>query len=143
MLPEQNLELDAFFTGNVTISAILNGTEMASPVLAPEILITFGTLQTSATYIGLVFTMGNPIDVTAVMSTLLSTGSTLAVSVDANNDTFVSMTMAQSLAIDDGFIERTFEKTSFATADGGRIKLALTGTPAARPAIADLRAWTN
>jgi hypothetical protein len=142
VLPEQNIELTSFYTGNVKVNAILTGKERASPILSRDILIVFGTMQASGTYIGTSFTMGNPVDVHAEMSTWLPGGSTLSVQVDKNDDSWQNMTLTETTPIDEGFVEYSYEKTAFAAPDGGRIKITLTGTPAARPAIADLRAFT-
>jgi hypothetical protein len=46
------------------------------------------------------------------------------------------------VAIDEGFFEYTYRIAAHEAADGGRLELVLSGTPAARPAIADLRAFT-
>jgi hypothetical protein len=51
------------------------------------------------------------------------------------------MPLSLSVVEDDGFIEQTYDKASF-TAVNGRLRLTLTGTPAARPTVADLRAFS-
>ena len=143
VLPEQALELTSFFTGNAKVTAILSGTRTASPILGRDIMVAFGTMMSSGTYVGLSWTMGDPVDVEASMSTWLPAGSTMAVEVDAIDDAWSAMTLDSVTPIDGGFVEHTYSKSGFAAADGGRIKITLTGNPAARPAIADLRAFTT
>lgn len=141
ILPDQVWERDSFFTGTVNVKAVLTGNSKVSPVVSKSILMISGTLQNTGEYVSRSWTIGTAVDVRAIMSTKLPVGSTLAVSVDANNDTFAALTQLSASPIDDGFTEREYKKDPY-TAVAGRLKLVLTGTPAARPSVADVRAFT-
>lgn len=141
VLPDQVLERTSFFSGNVGIKAILTGSEKISPTVDRNILLISGTMQGSGTYISNAWKFGTGIDVDIMMSTKLPVGSSIAVSVDAANDTWVSAPQVEATPIDDGYIERKYEKASY-TAVNGRVRIVLTGTPDARPTVTDLRAWT-
>lgn len=141
VLPDQVWERNSFFTGSVAISAILTGSSKISPVLGSDILVISGTMQANGVYVSDAWKMGTAVKVDAVMSTKLPVGSALTVECDAANGSWQSMPLSLSVVEDDGFIEQTYEKTSF-TAVKGRLRLTLTGTPAARPTVADLRAYT-
>lgn len=139
--PGQTLELTDYYTGNVTLKAILTGTTTASPILSQDIVVALGTLKTTGIYVGRLFDMGNPVNMEAVLSTFLPVGSALTVAFDQGTGTFGNATLYTSTPIDQGFIERVYRKDTHSAANGGRIKLTLTGTPAARPSLADLRAY--
>lgn len=139
--PYQNYQRTDYYTGNVTVKAILTGTTMASPVVAKDITLISGKIRTSATYVSTAWPMGTGVRIDAAMSTKLPVGSALAAEVDAANDVWAAMTLASSAPIDDGFTEQTFTKTGHTAANGGRLKLTLTGGPNARPQIGDLRAY--
>lgn len=139
---EQTLELTSFFTGTVTVSAVLTGDARVSPVLSRDINIVFGTMKASGRYVGLGFTMGDPVQLDIVFSGLLPSGSAVSVAADGNDDVWTAATLITSVPIDDGFTEYTYRIPAHSAPDGGRVRIDVTGTPAARPAIADLRAFT-
>lgn len=136
--PNQPLRLDAFYTGDITIRAILAGSRTISPILFPRVLAVVGTLQTTGTYVSRAFTMGDGIRLTARMKTSLPTGSTLKVEYDKADDTWVEIPLDSAQAIEQGWQERRFDADPI-TATHGRLRLTLTGNPAARPVVSDLR----
>jgi hypothetical protein len=142
ILPDQVWERSSFFTGDVTIRAILTGTATISPIVGRSILAIFGTMRASGTYVTNAFAMGADVRLDAIMSTKLPVGSSLTVEADAGDDSWQAVALSTSSPIDGGFIERTYSRPSHAAADGGRLRLTLTGTPAARPSVADLRAFS-
>ena len=142
VLPDQVWERSSFFTGNVTIRAILTGTAMISPIVGRNLLAIFGTMRASGTYVTNAFAMGADVRLDAIMSTKLPVGSSLTLEADAGDDNWQAVALATSSPIDGGFIERTYSRPSHAAADGGRLKLTLTGSPAARPTVADFRTFS-
>jgi hypothetical protein len=136
---DQPLQLTEFVTETVEIRAILTGTEKASPVLFPDALLVSGQLQTSGTYISRAFEMGSAIRMSAFLKSRLPAGSTLTVEIDAGDDDWEAVAQFSSTALNDGWTEREFRKTPY-TATTGRLRLTLTGTPAARPVLSDMRA---
>jgi hypothetical protein len=141
VLPDQVLERTSFFTGNVTIKAILSGSTTLSPVVGKDLLAIFGTMQANGVYVSDAWAMGTAIKLDAVMSLKLPVGSSLLVEADPTTNVWTTLPQIAAIAIDGGYTETTFEKTPY-TAPLGRLRLTLTGTPAARPTVADLRAWT-
>lgn len=140
--PDQVYERTSFFTGAVKIRAVLTGNARVSPVVDKDLLAIFGTMQDTGEYISRAFDIGTAVDVTAFMSTKLPVGSSLSVYVDASNDAWTALTQTTATIIDGGFTEREYHKNPYTAALGGRIRLVLTGSPAARPTVADLRAFT-
>lgn len=141
-LPGQVLERASYFTGDVVVKAILNGTSRVSPTLASDVVLVAGEMQTEGTYISRAFPMGASAEVTVILSALLPVGSDLTVEVDAADDNWSAMALQNATVIDRGFVEREYRISSHAAANGGRIRITMTGTPEARPSIADLRAFS-
>lgn len=139
--PGQVWERQSFFSGNVALRAILTGTEKVSPIMGRDVLAILGTMQASGVYVSRAFAMGTAVRLDAVMKTKLPVGSTLLVENDAANDVFQTLPQVSAEALADGSLERTFSDASY-TAVQGRIRLTLTGTPAARPSVNDLRAFS-
>ena len=143
VLPDQVWERTSYFTGSLTVRAILTGSATVSPVVGRDILLILGTMQEDGVYISRGFTFGADVRLDVVASTKLPVGSSLVVEADALDDDWETVSQTLATPIDLGFVERTYSEASIAAPLGGRIKLTLTGTPAARPSVADLRAWTS
>ena len=139
---DQSLELAGPYTGPVYIKALLSGTATASPILAPEILVISGTIADTGFYTGKVFAMGSSTSIGLAFSAWLPNGSTVEVSVDDGAGTFTNMTLVSSVQIDEGFVEQNWTISGHNAPNGGRPRLKLTGSASARPAIADLRAYS-
>ncbi|MBP1852115.1 DUF4815 domain-containing protein [Rhizobium halophytocola] len=139
---DQTLELTAKYSGTVKVSAVLIGSERASPVLSRDIAVIFGTLRSSGRYVGLPFTMGDPARIDIMFSGYLPPGAGVAVAADAKDDAWTAATLVNAVPIDDGFTEYTYRIEEHTASQGGRVRLDLTGTPAGRPAIADLRTFS-
>lgn len=139
---DQTLELDAYFTGTVSVTAVLTGNARVSPLLSRDVAVIFGKMKATGRYVGLSFSMGDPVRLDIIFSGLLPSGSSVAVRADAENDTWVNATLISAVPIEDGFSEYTYRIAAHSAPDGGRVRLDLTGTPASRPAISDLRCFT-
>lgn len=139
--PDQTWERTSYFTGNVTIKAILIGTEHISPILQPSIMALFGKMRASGTYVSRAFEFGTNVRVDAMMKTKIPIGATITVEKDAANDAWSSLPLTVSEVMGDGWIDQTFHVNSY-TAVQGRLRITLTGTPAARPSVSFLRAFT-
>ncbi|WP_336801720.1 DUF4815 domain-containing protein [Kaistia sp. MMO-174] len=141
LLPDQVYEFTEYVTEIVQLRAVLKGTEKASPVLFPGVQLIAGTLRATGTYISRSMTMGTGVRVATNLATKLPAGSTLKIEHDANNGVWTEATFAAQSLLDEGWIEREYAKNPY-TAVEGRLRLTLTGTPAARPSVADLRSWS-
>lgn len=137
----QKVPFSDFVNETVTLRAVLTGTAKLSPVLYPGARLIAGRIRTSGTYISRIFPMGTAITVRALFAALLPAGASIAVDVDAGNGTWVSMGNLSSTILGGGWTEPLHEKTSYTAANGGRVRLTLTGGPGARPFAARLRAF--
>lgn len=133
--PNQPLERDSFFTGELKVALILTGTEDVSPIVQRDVVLMLGTLQTEGTYIGNAFPVGGNKTIDAGGSVLIPNGSTVKYEVDAADDNWIELDQVSQTAIDRGYFEREYEKTGLTLNPNGRLKITLTGTPAARPAV--------
>ena len=116
------------------------GTEKLSPTLFAPVILVAGEIATSGTYITRAFKLGTAIKLTSYMKAMLPAGSTLDVKYDKADDTWVNLPLAATeLLTDPAWVEKKFEATGI-TATEGRLKLTITGGPAARPLIGDLGA---
>lgn len=134
----QPLRLDAFYTGTIVIRAILAGSRTISPILFPRVLAVVGTLAASGTYVSRAFAMGEAIRFTARLKASLPTGATLTVEYDKADDIWTAIALDSAQAIEQGWQERRYDADPI-TATQGRLRLTLTGNPAARPVVSDLR----
>lgn len=135
----QPWDLTEYVSETVQVRAILTGTERVSPILYPDAIFVAGELQGSGTYITRAFDMGAAIRMSAFVKSRLPAGSTLTVEIDAADDSWETVAQFAATVLDQGWVEREFRKTPY-TATQGRLRLTLTGTPAARPVLSDMRA---
>lgn len=138
----QNWERPTFHSGDVLVEALLTGTTKVSPILGRDVLAIAGTLRASGTYVSRVFAMGADVTQDVRLKTRVPTGATLAVAVDVGDDDWQAMTLQSSEYLPDGSLDQLYRKTGWDAPAGGRVKITLTGTPAARPAATDLRAFS-
>ena len=139
----QPVRLDAAVTGNVAVTAKLYGDASASPVLFPGTQLVAGTVGTSGDYVSRAIKGGTGVRVKVIFDALIPAGSAVAVSYKGADigDTWATVPFVSSTAVDDGFYEIIHEVTGVNEAMI-QIKLALTGTTAARPRVKNLRFMT-
>ncbi|MFG1317998.1 DUF4815 domain-containing protein [Xanthobacter autotrophicus] len=138
LAPNEPHEFTGYVTETVTLRAVLKGTAKVSPTLFPGALLIAGKLRASGTYVSRTFTVGTGVRVSAYLKALLPGGAGLTVELDVGGVwTAVPLTSAE--ALNDGWSEREHTVDPVTSAET-RLRLTLTGTPAARPALADPRA---
>jgi hypothetical protein len=139
--PGQAWERQDYYTGTVEVRAVLSGSASVSPVLFPLILAVSGKVAASGTYVTRAFDMGTGIDLIAWLKTYIPTGATITMAADAADNGWGAVTQtAQTPLEDPGWVERRYAKAGHNANPVGRIRLTLTGTPAARPMAYDFRA---
>ncbi|MBN9454929.1 MAG: DUF4815 domain-containing protein [Bosea sp.] len=141
MAPGQARQFSEYLDEVVTLRAVLEGTETISPTLYPGTTLIGGRIRTSGTYITRAFEMGTSVDVKAIFAQFLPAGAMVAVAVDKVNNTWDALTLGTTDVLGDGWTEPVFAKTAFTSAQG-RLRITLTGGPAARPSIAQMRGYS-
>ncbi|MFD2676082.1 DUF4815 domain-containing protein [Camelimonas lactis] len=139
LAPGQTWEAREYVTEHVKLRAVLTGNERISPVLYPGTAIIGGRIRASGDYVSRLFAMGNPVQVRGVMSTLLPAGSSLTVEVDNGAGVWSPLDPDGGEVLGGGWSDALYRRAAH-TAAQGRIRLTLTGGPAARPSVARLRA---
>ncbi|MCG5240098.1 DUF4815 domain-containing protein [Azospirillum doebereinerae] len=140
----QPLNLTDRISGSVTIKAVLKGGGTMSPVLYPDIKTAVGNLSVTGDYVSRGFQAAATFGLSVVLDTLLPGTATVAVYAEsATTGNWVAVPFDSGKAIDNGRVERTFKKTGL-TGVGGtyttRLRVVLTGSPANRPFLYNLRA---
>lgn len=141
----QVVELDERITETVTVRAVLAGTETASPTLFPGVQLIAGSLRDTATYVSRAFNAADAERLPVRLKALLPAGSSVAVEVEDELGAFHAIPLAETEELEvAGWTDRTYEIDPLDPqpdwAFASRIRLTLTGGPAARPSLADLRA---
>lgn len=139
LLPGQSWQLSEYVTENVILRGILKGSAKISPVLYPGVLMIAGSIRSSGTYITKVFDLGTAVRMSNFYKALLPSGSSVTVEIDKADDSWTTVAVHATTVLDQGFVEREHRVTPY-TADEGRLRVTLAGTPAARPRLSDFRA---
>lgn len=138
----QNVRLSSPYTGPVTISAVMNGTASSSPIFHPGAQLVTGTVATTGTYVSrsVVAVGGNRVKV--IFDADIPSGSSVVPSWKGADlgDEWAAVPSVSSRQLDNGFREYSFQAT-ISGEDAVAVKLDLTGTPAARPVVRNLRVY--
>ncbi|MDN3719423.1 DUF4815 domain-containing protein [Roseibium salinum] len=141
LAPGQALEFDDYVSETIKLRAVLTGTDYLSPVLWPGTTIIGGQLQEQADYVTKHFTIDGGIGFRALFDRFLPAGANVTLSVDAGDDNWQVVPQEAARALGQGWTEPKHTLGGFTAPNGGRVKVTLNGTPAARPSIARLRAY--
>ncbi|QFT70687.1 hypothetical protein FIU93_28140 [Labrenzia sp. THAF35] len=138
----QSIEFDEYVSETITLRAVLNGNEYLSPVLWPGTTIIGGQVQEQADYVSKNFKIEGPVGLRALFDRWQPAGATVTIFVDSNGDeNWQPLVQESARALGGGWTEPKLNLAGFSAPNGGRVKVTLNGTPAARPSIARLRAY--
>ncbi|MEP1766947.1 MAG: DUF4815 domain-containing protein [Sulfitobacter sp.] len=141
LAPGQSLEFSEYVSETIKLHAILTGTQWVSPMLYPGTTLVGGQLQTAAEYVSKVFPIEGDNFFRALYDRQLPAGASVSVDVDAADGNWTAVPVVSNRSLSGGWIEPKHQ-LAFVAPNGGRVKLTLTGTPAARPSIARLRVYS-
>lgn len=133
------VKLPSRVNGNVTLAALMTGTQTASPVLYPGIQFVAGDMEESGTYVSRAFPVGTTARISVTFEALTPGTSSVAVEIERNDGSWQTIALTDGVEVGDGWVERSYILPSF-TATQTRVRLTLTGTAAARPRVRKLRA---
>ena len=136
----QSVRLAAPITGNVGVSATLNGNVFSSPVLTPGTQLAYGAVAAAADYITRAIPAGTAARVKVIFEADIPSGASVVVKVKGvdSGDAWVTAAYQSVSPADDGFLEVTHELASI-TETSVHVKLSLTGNTNARPRVRNLR----
>ncbi len=135
------LHLPAAITGTVAVNATVVGTADFSAVQRPGTQIAAGVMSTTADYVTRAIPAGTAVTLKVIFEALVPSGANVQVYRKGpdGGDTWVELTSPTTRAVDDGFVEFSYSQTPI-TELTLQVKIVLTGTPAARPRVRELRA---
>ncbi|ENN91148.1 DUF4815 domain-containing protein [Bartonella bovis] len=140
LLPFQLLSLTEYISEKVQLRAILKGTEKLSPVLFAPIELIAGKIRKEATYVTRAFPFGEKSRLTSYIKTFLPGGSTFKMEIQLDDGDFTSLKLEETEQLAQPlWTERKFVSED-KTAEQARLKLTLTGGPAARSMVSDFGA---
>ncbi|WP_375618475.1 DUF4815 domain-containing protein [Bartonella sp. AC134YNZD] len=140
LLPFQLLSLTEYISEKVKLRAILKGTEKLSPVLFAPVQLIAGKIHKTASYVTRAFAFGEKARLTSYIKTFLPGGSTLSLEMQLDDGDFSPLTLEETEQLAEPlWTERKFI-SSDKTAKQARLKLTLTGGPAARSMVSDFGA---
>lgn len=137
--PGQPLAFSEYITDTLTVRGIFTGSSTDSPVLIPELQIITGKIRAEATYISRAFSRGTAAKLGVLTQAKLPAGSALLVDYDQTDDNWLALTLFDTVAMDTGFNQLRHQRTPI-VGTNIRVRLRLTGSPAARPALEGINA---
>jgi hypothetical protein len=136
----QRIQLSEQINGTVTVSALLSGTPTVAPIIWPGTQLVNGAMELAGDYITRAILAGQDSNVKVIFEALIPAGASVTPSIAGvdPDDEWLGMTLERTQPFDDGFVELTYaledvDETMI------RARLILTGTPAARPRVRNLR----
>ncbi|WP_263143997.1 DUF4815 domain-containing protein [Pseudomonas sp. RIT-PI-AD] len=135
---EQYLQLAAPITGQIGVAALITATEDLSGILLPGTTLVSGTLGNNQTYITRAIPAGNAQRLTVIYDAILPPGCSVVAHYKVDSGPWVACSAPTASAADNDAVELT-SVTPGITGASVRVRLTLTGSPAARPRVRDLR----
>jgi hypothetical protein len=138
----QPVQLLASVTGSIAVSAVLSGSPSASPVLHPGTQLVVGQVGTSADYVTRAIPGGSSVKVKVIYEAFVPSGATVTVQFKGpdGGDAWATLPQIDSTPSDNGFFEFIHEQNGV-NESSVQIKIILSGTPAARPRVRQLRTF--
>lgn len=136
--PGQRFQLDDYIENEtIQLAARLTGNKRVTPFLFSGVQIIEGELQASGDYVTRAMEADGAARVSTTIETFLPSGSTIKVEI-GEPDGWIVENVSAATPLGDGVIEQRYERTPYAELDA-RTRITLTGTPAARPYVQNLR----
>jgi hypothetical protein len=136
----QRVLLTEAVTGEVSVTALLEGTARIAPIVWPGSQLVAGTLAAAGDYVTRAILAGQDSTVKVIFDAVIPAGASVTPTVAGIDpeDAWQAMTLAKTQPMDEGFVELTY---TLADVDELmiRVHLALAGSPAARPRVKNLR----
>lgn len=139
LAPGQLLRFDTAISDTIQVQAILLGNGNESPVLSPGTQIIVGSLDTAGFYQSRQFQLSAGGSTMRVVFDAEITGSATVVP-QYDNGGFQTLDLVKVTPLGDGYAEYVYQDTGITGLTASKVKLNLTGTPAHRPRVRNIRA---
>ncbi|MBU2533331.1 MAG: DUF4815 domain-containing protein [Alphaproteobacteria bacterium] len=143
LLAGQVVRLAEFVTETVEVRAILTGTAKLSPILFAPVQLIAAKIATEGTYVTRAFTCGAARDLGAYFKAFKPSGASVSIFYDLADDDWQALPLIETEALAFPNWTEPKHQVEDITSVNARIKLVLTGGPAARPIVGDLGAWVS
>ncbi|QTS88872.1 DUF4815 domain-containing protein [Ectopseudomonas khazarica] len=134
----QAIQFPAPVTGEIAVSAHLRASEGVSGILRGPTQLALGVLQPGGTYVSRAIPAGANVRLRVVFDAVLPAGSNVAAEYQVDAGAWQACDAPTAKALGNGALELS-SVTAGITGAVVRVRLTLTGTPAARPRVRDLR----
>jgi hypothetical protein len=137
---EQPVRLESAITGNVQVSALLRGSVQESPVLHRDVQLLTGTVASSGDYVSRAIAGGTNVKAKVILEAYLPGSSSLTINakgIDAG-DTWVNMSVLESVQMGDGWVELTYQSAAM-TETMIHTQVILSGSVQYRPKVRNYR----
>ena len=124
--------------GQVRLVAKLHGNSGGSPILLPGTQIVAGTIRSSADYYTRSIPATGASKAVLVYDAIIPSGATVTPQIRKDSAAWSALTADGTTQQGDGLVEYRF-RTTLSNVDAVKIKLALTGSSAARPVVRNIR----
>lgn len=141
--PIDYVELAERLSAGLSLSVILTGTTTESPYVFAGTSVVLGEMLETGSYISRAFPSGSSPKVVTTFDQYIPSAAAVVVAIEESDLGWLTVTQDSVTQLGDGWLEATHTETSFT--DSGtesRVRLTLTGTPASRPLIRNLRVVT-
>lgn len=140
LLPFQLLNLTEYISEKIQLRVILKGTEKLSPVLFAPVQLVAGRIHKTATYITRAFAFGEKSRLISYIKSFLPGGAALTMEIQLDDGDFAPLKLDETEQLPEPlWMEHKFVSED-KTAKQVRLKLTLTGGPAARSMVCDFGA---
>lgn len=139
---EQPLALASAITGAVTVTAVLKGEANVSPLLYRDVQLLHGKLTGTAIYVSRAIPGGSNVNPKIIIEAYMPGSSSVHASVkgvDKDDTNWLAMNVTESVQMDDGWVELTFERPAAMTETMLHARIGLSGTARYRPKARNLR----
>lgn len=138
------IQLDAPYTGTISVALDITGTASATPVVAAGWQIVVGTLASTADYVSRAIPAAASFSGRVIAEVFAPGSSSVTAKLESGSaGNFANLTLANAEQIGDGWVEIEWTGTGLAgigTDKTTRVKLDITNTPADRVRVRNLRA---
>ena len=139
----QAWQFSEFVTETVEVRAVLKGTTWLSPILFSPVQIIAGEIATEGTYVSRAFTLGAVRNLGAYFKAFKPSGAAVSIFYDLADDNWQPLPLIEIEPLAFQNWTEPKHKVAGITSELARLKLVLTGGPAARPIVGDFGAWVS
>ena len=134
----QTVRFTSPVSGQVRLMAKLHGNSGGSPILLPGTQIVAGTIRSSADYYTRSIPSTGATKAVLVYDAIIPSGATVTPQIRKDSAAWSALTADGTTQQGDGLVEYRF-RTTLSNVNAVKIKLALTGSSAARPVVRNIR----